>query len=112
LKTSFSNTPLGRLRAIGLLEGLSFLLLLGIAMPLKYLAGMPLMVKYVGWAHGVLFVLYIAAVVQVTLVHRWSVLRVLTAMVASLLPFGPFILDKRLHREELALAQKPVRQRA
>ncbi len=52
------NTPLNRFRAIALLEGLSFVLLLFIAMPLKYLAGMPLGVKVVGWAHGMLFVLY------------------------------------------------------
>jgi integral membrane protein len=110
LKTTFSNTPIGRLRAIGLFEGISFLLLLGIAMPLKYMAGMPEAVKIVGWAHGVLFVLYIAAVVQVTLVHRWSFLRVAGAVVASLVPFGPFILDPRLRKEELALAQNPVRQ--
>ena len=112
LKTSFSNTPIGRLRAIGLLEGLSFLLLLGIAMPLKYMAGMPLMVKYVGWAHGLLFVLYLVAVVQVTLVHRWTLLRVAGAVVASLVPFGPFILDGRLRKEEEALQQRKAKQAA
>ena len=47
---------IGRLRAIGMLEGVSFLVLLGVAMPLKYLAGMPAAVKIVGWVHGILFV--------------------------------------------------------
>src|SRR5690349_20635048 len=59
------NTSLGRFRAIALLEGLSFVLLLFIAMPLKYLAGMPLGVKMVGWAHGMLFVLYLLFFVEV-----------------------------------------------
>jgi integral membrane protein len=112
LKATFSNTPIGRLRVIGLLEGLSFLLLLGIAMPLKYMAGMPLMVKYVGWAHGLLFVLYLAAVMQATLVHRWSLLRVAGAVVASLVPLGPFILDGRLRKEEEARKHKAAKQAA
>ena len=55
---NFSNTSVGRLRLAGITEGISFLVLLFIAMPLKYWAGMPLAVKYTGWAHGVLFVLY------------------------------------------------------
>jgi integral membrane protein len=65
------NTPLARLRAIGLVEGVSFLVLLLIAMPLKYLAGQPLAVKYVGWAHGVLFVLYLLAVLETWISRRW-----------------------------------------
>ncbi|MFW5972756.1 MAG: DUF3817 domain-containing protein, partial [Bacteroidota bacterium] len=53
------RTALSRLRLIGFIEGLSYLALLGIAMPLKYMAGMPMAVRYVGWIHGVLFVLYV-----------------------------------------------------
>jgi len=95
------KTPISRLRTVGIYEGLSYLLLLGIAMPLKYMFGMPLLVKYVGWAHGLLFVLYMVALLQVTLVHRWSFLKVAAGVIASLLPFGPFILDKKLlHAEE------------
>ena len=65
------KTPISRLRTVGIYEGISYLLLLGIAMPIKYMLGIPEVVKYVGWAHGVLFVLYMAALLQVTLVHRW-----------------------------------------
>ena len=50
----FSNTDLGRFRLVAISEGISFLLLLFIAMPLKYAAGMPEGVTYVGWAHGLL----------------------------------------------------------
>ncbi|MFE8602639.1 DUF3817 domain-containing protein [Archangium violaceum] len=94
------NTSLGRFRAIALLEGLSFVLLLFIAMPLKYLAGMPLGVKVVGWAHGMLFVLYLLFLVEVAVVHRWPLVRILGAFIASLVPFGTFVLDARLRREE------------
>ena len=94
------STPLGRLRAIGLLEGLSFLVLLGIAMPLKYLAGKPMAVSVVGMAHGVLFVLYVLAVGHVWLARRWPVEKAMLAVMAAVVPFGPFLLDGRLKREE------------
>jgi integral membrane protein len=97
------KTPaLSRFRAIAQLEGLSFILLLFIAMPLKYLAGMPMGVKVVGWAHGMLFVLYLLLLVEVAVVHRWPLVRILGAFIASLVPFGTFVLDARLRREEQA----------
>jgi integral membrane protein len=55
-----SGNSLSLFRTIGYAEGISLLVLLGIAMPLKYLAGYPLAVKYTGWAHGLLFVAYLA----------------------------------------------------
>ena len=58
------KTSLGRLRVIGWWEGVSFLLLLGVAMPLKYFADWPLGVRYVGMAHGILFLLYVVAAIQ------------------------------------------------
>ena len=58
----YLNSAIGRLRFVGLLEGVSLLVLLGIAMPLKYLANQPDAVKLVGWAHGVLFVLFVVLV--------------------------------------------------
>jgi integral membrane protein len=100
------NSPLNRLRYIGILEGISFLVLLGIAMPLKYVWDMPEMVKYTGWAHGLLFVLYLMAVANAAFVFRWSLLKVLGAAAASVIPFGPFILDARLLKHEEAKAQK------
>ncbi|MFC5270808.1 DUF3817 domain-containing protein [Adhaeribacter terreus] len=94
------STALGRLRLIGLLEGLSFIVLLCIAMPLKYYFEQPLAVKYVGWAHGVLFVLYIAAVFQVAVQRRWSFMKGILALVASLVPLGTFAFDRQLVREQ------------
>ncbi len=96
------RTPIGRLRVIAFIEGVSYLLLLGIAMPLKYFADLPAAVQIVGWIHGVLFVLYLLAVAEVTIKHRWSFAMAAVALVASLIPFGTFLLDVRLRREERA----------
>lgn len=94
------KNPVPLLRRLALIEGVSFLLLLGIAMPLKYLAGMPLAVKAVGWAHGVLFVAFCFALLQTMLVMGWSFARSAVVFVASLLPFGPFVLDRRMKEWE------------
>lgn len=93
------RTPVGRFRAIALVEGISYLLLLGVAMPLKYFAGFPEAVLAVGWVHGVLFVLYLVSLCEVSLARRWRLWRILGAFVASLVPFGTFVLDARLRRE-------------
>ena len=99
----FSKTSIGKLRITGLAEGTSFLILLLIAMPLKYMAGMPMAVKYAGWAHGILFILYIVALINVRLDYKWPFKKLLVAFIASLLPFGTFILDSRLRKEETEL---------
>lgn len=85
-----------RLRLIGKIEGVSYLLLLGVAMPLKYLAGLPLAVKLVGWAHGVLFVAFLFALGLAMLRARLTLKLALSVFIASLLPFGPFVVDRRL----------------
>lgn len=90
------NQPLKLFRGIGYAEGVSFLLLLGIAMPLKYFMGMPMAVTIVGALHGGLFVLYLAVILYVTIVKRWSFLKAILAVVSSVIPFGPFIFDARL----------------
>lgn len=84
------------LRSVALVEAVSFLVLLGIAMPLKYLAGLPLAVKIVGWAHGVLFVWLLVALILVKLRARWSLREAGVVLFAALLPFGPFFIDRRL----------------
>ena len=94
------STSIGRFRVLSFVEGVSFLLLLGVAMPLEYLAGSPEAVEVVGMAHGVLFVLYVLAAIHLTLVMRWSLGWLATAFVAAVLPFGPFVLEARLRRYE------------
>ncbi len=93
------KTPIRRLRMAGFYEGVSYLLLLGIAMPLKYFADVPEAVRVVGTIHGLLFILYMLALAHVTIAHRWSILQVLGAVIASLVPFGTFVLDARLRRQ-------------
>lgn len=97
---NFITTTIGRLRAIGLLEGISFLVLLGVAMPLKYVWGEPQAVRVVGMAHGVLFLAYIAAAVQAWLEYNWSWKRAAWVIAASLVPFGTFYADVRWLRAE------------
>jgi integral membrane protein len=99
-----SNKHLGRVRILGYVEGVSFLVLLGIAMPLKYLAGQPQMVSTVGMLHGVLFLLYVGAVGHIGVARRWPIKRVLVAWVAAVVPFGPFVLDGHL-REDAGAAR-------
>lgn len=94
------QTAIGRLRAISFLEGCSFILLLGVAMPLKYLAGMPLAVKLVGWAHGVLFVLFMIVLAQVHQQKNWSFGQSAFAFIMALVPFGPFVLERKLKKLE------------
>lgn len=86
-----------------MVEGVSFLVLLGIAMPLKYLAGRPEAVKVVGWAHGVLFMAFCLVLLQTMVALRWPLSRAAMAFAAALVPFGPFLIDGRLRREEEAL---------
>jgi integral membrane protein len=92
------STSLGRLRLVGFLEGVSFLLLVGIAMPLKYLAGEPVYVRVIGMAHGVLFIGYVMTIVHAHLEYSWPMKRSFLLFLASLLPFGPFIADKKILR--------------
>jgi len=92
--------PIARLRAFGMIEGVSFLVLLGIAMPLKYLAGMAMAVKIVGWIHGLLFVAFCWALVEAKREKRWPASKAIKVLIAALLPFGPFIIDRNLKAEQ------------
>lgn len=96
------STVIGRLRIIGFIEGLSFLILLGIAMPLKYMFGLPEAVRIVGMAHGILFVLFIALSIQAKLVYEWPLWKMILLWIASIVPFGTFYADIKLLREPSA----------
>jgi integral membrane protein len=89
------SAPVRRFRAIAIAEGVSFLLLLGIAMPLKYAAGMPMAVRWAGWTHGLLFMAYVAAAAVVFSNEDWPMSRVPLVFLAGILPFGTFVLERR-----------------
>jgi integral membrane protein len=86
------------LRITGIAEGISFLVLLGIAMPLKYLAGIPELVKFTGWAHGLLLIVYVFCIIWARETVGLSWKHSIFAFVASLFPFGTFYADKKLFR--------------
>lgn len=86
------------LRLVGLLEGISFLLLLFIAMPAKYMMDNPFLVKYIGMRHGVLFVVLLIILFIVCEKHKWSLSMFLIGLIAAITPFGPFIFDLKLKK--------------
>ncbi len=92
------KTAMGRLRIVAFLEGCSFLLL-GVTMILKYKFAMPQPNYVVGLAHGILFVLYVGLVFQVSFLQKWNLVKMFLAFLASLVPFGTFYADKVLFRE-------------
>ena len=92
------RNPVHTLRVAALVEGVSFLVLLGVAMPLKYAAGMPGAVKVVGWLHGVLFVAFCVFLAVALFAARWPVGRAALVFVGALVPFGPMLLEPRMKR--------------
>ncbi|MBA3453193.1 MAG: DUF3817 domain-containing protein [Deltaproteobacteria bacterium] len=90
------SSALKAFRAISLTEGVSYVVLMGIAMPLKYAAGIPSAVRTVGMVHGVLFVAFVIALAVCAKVERWNAKQIGIAMIAALLPFGAFWLERRL----------------
>ena len=94
------NKALERFRFISIAEGISYLLLLGVAMPLKYSLGIPTPVKIAGWIHGVLFILYIITLLGVRSANKWSFKKVFIAFAASLMPFAPFVFEAKVLRKE------------
>lgn len=84
--------------ALGRAETASFVVLLGIAMPLKYAAGMPAATAWVGWLHGMLLLVYVIALLSVVRVHGLGLSRAVMGGVAALLPFGPVWLERRWRR--------------
>jgi integral membrane protein len=93
------QSTLGRFRLVAISEGISYLFLLFIAMPLKYAAHFPLAVQYGGWLHGVLFILYMLLLLQVWKQYRWKFGKVVWAFAASLIPFGGFVLEHQLKKQ-------------
>ncbi len=91
------KSSVGIFRIIGFLEGMSFILLMFVAMPLKYLLNKPLAVEVIGMIHGVLFVLFVFYALYLTYIKKWNIWKVTApVLLSSILPFGTFIADKKL----------------
>lgn len=96
---NINNTALGRFRVVALLEGLSYIALFGVTMPLKYMADMPGPNKVVGMTHGILSVIYVIFLIHATVAQKWSLPKALVALIASLIPMGAFVLEWKLRKE-------------
>jgi integral membrane protein len=97
------STPVGRLRLIAFVEGVSALLLFFVAMPIKYvpaLGGDPRPVLYVGWVHGILFVLFAVAGFLALFARGWGPMPAVWGFVAAVLPGGTFVYDHLFLRHE------------
>ncbi|MBI5370822.1 MAG: DUF3817 domain-containing protein [Sphingobacteriales bacterium] len=91
-------------RKVALAEGISFLFLLLVAMPLKYFAGLPKAVTITGSLHGILFVAFAALAWELKTRHNKDFRWLLKAGLASILPFGTFVQDREWKKEEAALS--------
>jgi integral membrane protein len=80
-------------RAVAILEGISFLLLFGLGMPLKYKGNIPEPNIYIGYAHGFLFIAYVVLALILVIEKKWGLKMFLILFIASLLPFGTFYID-------------------
>ena len=96
---------LHRFRMVGIAEGISFLVLLLIAMPLKYLMHIPEAVKVMGWIHGALFVGFIYFAFEIMGALNKNFIWFLKAFVAAFIPLGTFIFDRQLKKEAALLAK-------
>lgn len=96
MSLNLSSSAIDRLRLFSILDGISYLILLGIAMPLKYLADKPFAVSVVGMAHGVLFLGLCACLLDVLVRKRLSFRWCVIVFLCALFPFAPFFLDRKL----------------
>ena len=90
------KTPIGRLRLLALLEGISLLILVIVAVPLKYLFDIPEVSTYLGPVHGALFILYVLLVLRTAQIRKWSIHPMVWQLIlSSFVPFGNFYVDRK-----------------
>ncbi len=87
---------INRFRLISYIEGISYLILLFIAMPIKYILDNPYFVKIVGMSHGVLFIIFVIFLLETMRKHSWSLKFSSTIFILSLIPFGSFLIEKKI----------------
>lgn len=100
--------PIYILRITGLLDGISLLVLLGIAMPLKYIGGIDKAVSIAGSIHGGIFILYTLAILYAAIRVKWSLLWSASALIAAFIPLGNFVLDWKLKKAQAKYPVKPI----
>jgi integral membrane protein len=95
-----SNIAETRFARIAFWEGVSYLALLFIAMPLKYFFDIPKAVTYTGWAHGFLFIMYYLFLLPARTSGNWSIKFSIWAALAAWIPFATFVLEKQILKKE------------
>lgn len=90
------KSSVGRLRLLGLLEGISLLVLIGVAVPLKYFHGDPTLVRAIGPVHGLLFLLFVLNTLQVSVQYHWRFATTCKVLLACVVPFGTFYVDRKI----------------
>ena len=93
------------MRAVSLLEGTTLLLLLGVAVPMKHLAGIPIATAIMGPIHGIAFVLYVWMLIQTISIGGWTRAAAARMVLAGLIPFSAFVNERALARRQASLAK-------
>ena len=101
MEINLLDSSIKKFRVVSFIEGLSYLTLLFVAMPIKYFGGNPIPVKIVGMTHGLFFLLFIYFLYAAATEYKWSKKFSLFAFVSSLTPFGMVFLDKYLKKKKL-----------
>ncbi|HEY0315810.1 MAG TPA: DUF3817 domain-containing protein [Sphingomonas sp.] len=96
-------SQLRKMRVVSLVEGTTLLLLVGVAVPLKHLAGFPLATRFMGPVHGIAFVLYAWMLIQTVSMGGWSRAETARMVLAAFIPFGAFLNERALARRQSAL---------
>ncbi|WP_321468098.1 DUF3817 domain-containing protein [Halarcobacter sp.] len=91
----FSNA-LSRFRLISAIEGLSYLILVFVAMPIKYIGENPYPVKVFGMIHGVLFIIFMISLFEAKIKEKWNTGLMFQLFVLSLIPFGAFVIERKI----------------
>lgn len=93
------KSKVGRLRILSLVEGLSLVLLVFFAVPMKYLFDSPIFVRVIGMTHGVLFLALVLMTIMIGVELGWKFKRMAMIMAASVIPFGCFYVDSKLFKQ-------------
>ncbi|MGB0838747.1 MAG: DUF3817 domain-containing protein [Chitinophagales bacterium] len=93
---NYLTTTIGRFRLLGFLEGVSLLLLVFVAMPMKYSFGDPSLVKLIGPIHGGLFVFFVVETIRLAITRKWGLGIAMKLLLACILPFGTFYADHKI----------------
>ncbi|WP_324670568.1 DUF3817 domain-containing protein [Hymenobacter sp. GOD-10R] len=103
------GSPISRLRLLGLFEGMSLLLLIGVAVPLKYFYGNPAFVRMLGPVHGLLFLLFVLNTLRVGVEYHWRFATTTwKVLLACVVPFGTFYVDYKILAPMQRKEQEPL----